>query len=571
MARDISAGNAFVTIGAKLDPLTKALKQANDKINETGKNFVKVGGQITAAGVAMLAPFALAAKKFASTGDEIAKMSRRTGVATETLSQWAFAAQLSGADAGVLEKALRGMARNMFDASRGTGEMMSALETLNVEYGTLSKLSPEQQFLALGDALKGVEDPSIKAGIAMKVFGRAGSQLIPLFDEGSEKIKEYGKEARRLGITMDAETAQKAEILTDSMFKVDQALFGVVLTIGSQLAPVLIKASDLLTNIVAEGKDFIKENKEMAQSVLLFGAAIFATGTIIVALGGALIGISLALPALGLIFSGFATLLSPVALAVAALTATIVVLADTAAGAFDLPSLGIAKFIANWEIAGFTIGEHIELGVIAAQGWLLKLLNTTDLTVAKIKARFEGSKSTFGIGSTKGEIDALNEVSRISFKGYQDELAFQKKIENRSIEIAKASQNRKLALNGQGNAGPAQETSNQKVEAAVDRVTKKIVDAKAKLAKIFADLNLPTEFSAPKLEGFKFDPSGVLSIEQDDIAKRTPSGQSVTGSFSGAAAFAANSKIVDEIQKKQLGELGAIRIAVENPPIPRLA
>lgn len=41
----------------------------------------------------------------------------------------------------------------------------------------LQRMNPEQQFNAVAKALEKVSDPTIRAGLAMQVFGKSGLQL----------------------------------------------------------------------------------------------------------------------------------------------------------------------------------------------------------------------------------------------------------------------------------------------------------------------------------------------------------------------------------------------------------
>jgi len=88
---DVRAGGAFIEFGAKFDKFDKAIANAGRRIKGIGDSLAGVGSQISGFGIKMTAPFAAAALVFGKVGDDIAKMSRRTGVATETLSAWSFA------------------------------------------------------------------------------------------------------------------------------------------------------------------------------------------------------------------------------------------------------------------------------------------------------------------------------------------------------------------------------------------------------------------------------------------------------------------------------------------------
>ena len=57
---------------------------------------------------------------------------------------------------------------------------------------SLQGLSPEQQFQLFANALAGVVDASTRAALAQDVFGRSGTQLLPLFTQGEQGMAPSG-------------------------------------------------------------------------------------------------------------------------------------------------------------------------------------------------------------------------------------------------------------------------------------------------------------------------------------------------------------------------------------------
>ena len=113
--RGIRAGRAFVELGVS-DRLTAALKRAERKLKAFGESVRSLGLRLAGLGGAALAPLAGAVKLFASAGDTLDKMSLRTGVSVEALSELGFAAEQSGADLQTLENGVRVMQRTLNDA-----------------------------------------------------------------------------------------------------------------------------------------------------------------------------------------------------------------------------------------------------------------------------------------------------------------------------------------------------------------------------------------------------------------------------------------------------------------------
>ncbi len=83
-----------------------------------GESVRNMGLKLAAQGSAVAAPLLASTKVFFRMGDDLAKMSARTGFSVETLSELAFAANLSGAGMEDLEKSIRRMQATIVDAAQ---------------------------------------------------------------------------------------------------------------------------------------------------------------------------------------------------------------------------------------------------------------------------------------------------------------------------------------------------------------------------------------------------------------------------------------------------------------------
>ena len=151
-AQGIKAGRAYVELGVG-DKLTAGLKRARARLAAFGAGVTSWGTRLFAVGSALAAPAILAAKSFASVGDEVAKMAKRTGMSVEALSELRFVASQTGTEFGTLENAVRKMQRSIYDAGRGLSTQVDALADLGLEFKDLDGLSPEKQFKLMAEAI----------------------------------------------------------------------------------------------------------------------------------------------------------------------------------------------------------------------------------------------------------------------------------------------------------------------------------------------------------------------------------------------------------------------------------
>lgn len=329
--RGIRAGRAFVELGVS-DKLTAGLRRAQKQLEAFGAGLRSIGTRLAGIGAAAVTGLLGTAKVFSDMGDVLDKMSIRTGVSVEALSELGYAAELSGADLETLESGVRIMQRTLGEAAQGTGTAVEALDRLGLSAAQLAGLSPEQQFKVLADRISKVSDPTLRAAIAMEVFGKAGTKLLPLMADGAAGIEAMQEEARRLGLTVSTETARDAAQLNDALGTLWKVLKQGVFTIGGALAPTLKDIAERITRIVVSVTTWIKANRETVVWALKIAAAVTVAGVAIIALGyivsgiGATLGIVASViggigTAFSLIGAAIAAILSPVGLAIAAIVA----------------------------------------------------------------------------------------------------------------------------------------------------------------------------------------------------------------------------------------------------------
>ncbi|MHA1572384.1 MAG: phage tail tape measure protein, partial [Alphaproteobacteria bacterium] len=268
----IKAGEAYVEIGANTADLKNKLADARKSLKAFGARVAKIGAGLTAAGAAIAAPLVKSLTQFSSYGDQMAKAARRTGLSARSMAQFSHVAGLAGTSAEAFEISLRGMQRALYDASRGSAEVVDALESLGLTYDDLKRLSTEERFTLLADRLSKVADSSLKAGMAMKLFGRSGTQLIPLFDMGGDAIRKAREEADALGVTLGEKASQGSEELTDDIFRLKQSLLGLKIAIAEELLPTALRWLRKLKEITISIREWVSANPQLVSAVARLSA-----------------------------------------------------------------------------------------------------------------------------------------------------------------------------------------------------------------------------------------------------------------------------------------------------------
>lgn len=319
---DIRAGSAYVLLLLKGMPaFRKSLKEASQHLKDFGGGVAAIGASMTALGTAITAPLALAVKQFADVGSALKDMSDRTGASAAALAELGYAAEQTGASAEDVEIGFKKMQKQIGAAAGGSKSATKTFTDLGLSLGDLQKMSPEQQFEAVGKAIAAIPDPTMRAAKALEVFGKSGTKLTPLLAD----MDALRQKARDLGIVPDDAQIKLADELGDALDDVKKAAGGVVFQIGSALAGAVLRGAKAVTTIVVGIGKWVKENKGVVLTVAAVGAGIVAAGAAITALGVMIVGAGAVLgglaSVLGAVSAALTFLISPLGLVAAALAA----------------------------------------------------------------------------------------------------------------------------------------------------------------------------------------------------------------------------------------------------------
>jgi len=408
--KGIRAGRAFVELGVS-DKLSAGLRRAQKQLEAFGAGLRAVGVRMAGIGLAAVTSLFGAARMFATVGDDLEEMSQRTGVSVEALSELGFAADIAGSDLETLETGIKHMQRAIVEAADGSEAAQQALAKLGLSAADLAGLSPDEQFKRMADGIARIEDPALRVALAMQIFGRSGTKLIPLLSDGAAGIEALQEQARRLGLTISTETAHDAAELNDALDSLWRVVRQGVFTIGAALAPTLKDLAEQITRVIVTATDWIKRNREVVVWALKMAAAVAATGIALIVLGVTISGIGAALGLLAGVISGVGTvfgligaaigaLLSPIGLAVAAVVGLGGALLVTSGAGGEALSWLMAQFTRLRDWVGKVVGgisDALAAGdiALAAQVLWLSLKVIWQQGVAALNKAWLGAKEFF--------------------------------------------------------------------------------------------------------------------------------------------------------------------------------
>lgn len=223
----------------------------DSNITKSGNVVAMLKSGVVAAGASITAAFAAAttaATKFIAVGDDIDKIAARTQLAAEDVQSLAFAFEQNGGSATDLETSVRSLNRNILDLQRGSATAVDNFRDLGITMHDLNGLNQAERFRLVAKALQGIEDESIRSGVALKVFGRSGSQLLPLIKNMDELERQFGD----LGLGFSNEEIKLAAAVTDEI----NILTKSITKLGAELA---IAFGPGLVDAIRSASKFIRE------------------------------------------------------------------------------------------------------------------------------------------------------------------------------------------------------------------------------------------------------------------------------------------------------------------------
>lgn len=217
-------------------------------------SFAGLGGAVSVGGLLTVA------KSVADTADAMAKLSARTGVATEALSKLSYAASLSDVSEGGLAKGLRTINTLVAEAADGVPKASATLEALGISALDASGKvrSADKVFADIADRFANMADGPDKTRLAVDLFGeKLGTELIPLLNSGAAGLAAMGEEAEALGIVIGTDLAKKSEEFNDNLSRLQRLSEGVAISIGNELVPVLNDLVSEFLNARRAGLGFV--------------------------------------------------------------------------------------------------------------------------------------------------------------------------------------------------------------------------------------------------------------------------------------------------------------------------
>jgi hypothetical protein len=281
----IRAGKAFVELLTKDTGFSSGLQAAERKMHAFGRSVRNIGLGISGIGGAALTPITAAFTEMLLHFSDVQKVAGRLFTTPEIASGLGYAL-------GGLEE-MEHAARHL---QRAIAENKPAFAELGLSAAKLKGLNLEEQFLAVGDALDKIDDPTKKVAVAFELLGRQGASLASKLT-GAGLREKIGR-AGLVGEVVSSEDAANALKVSKLFSDVGKAIKNTWREVGASLLAgtdvFALYAEKVLLGIKAV-RDWLHEHRALVLTVALAAAGVVALGAAITGLG---IGMQVAASAL---------------------------------------------------------------------------------------------------------------------------------------------------------------------------------------------------------------------------------------------------------------------------------
>lgn len=220
--------------------------QAKKLSRELGSGLKKAGTICAGALAGVTVATQQLVSKTIEAGDRVDKMSQKIGMSRQAFQEWDYIMSQNGGSVESLQMGYKTLTNQMANVNKGSKESTAIFKKLGVSVkdsnGQLR--SQEEVFNDSVRAIQNLKNPTEKAIISNKLFGRSAIEMKPLLNQSAESVDALRQKANDLGMVMSDDTVDGAVKLQDTLDTMQRTFNGLGMYIGSQFLPIIQSISD---------------------------------------------------------------------------------------------------------------------------------------------------------------------------------------------------------------------------------------------------------------------------------------------------------------------------------------
>lgn len=308
------------------------LKAASEQFKEWGNTLESAGQKmrgLSAAAAGVVASLGAISYKAGTAADDLNTMSKVTGIGTDELQKYSYAADLVDVSVEAIAKSNKKLSKNAYEAANGSKSQKEAFDALGVSVtdsnGELR--DSEDIFQDVISALGQMSNETERDALAQKLMGKSASELNPLIEDGGETYKMVADTMKKYDLDyVDQETLKKANEFNDAIDTMKLLGSVAFAQVGSQLSAYLAPALEKVVDLVGKFSNWLsKLDPKVLAVVGAVSAFVAALAPLLILLGKVAFGISSILNLAGTLGISIGALAGPIGIAIAAIAAIIAI------------------------------------------------------------------------------------------------------------------------------------------------------------------------------------------------------------------------------------------------------
>ena len=285
------ASSEFDDAEKQADDFGNEVENAGKQSEDAGSKFEKLGTVCKAVGAAVGVAFAAVSAAAVAAGKALVDMSVSgaayadtvltestvTGIATDKLQEYMYAAELVDVSTETLTKSMAKQIKSMKSATDGSSSYVEAYERLGVAVTDANgnMRDSDTVYWELIDSLGKVQNETERDALAMTLLGKSAQELNPLIEAGAGRMQELGDQARAAGYVISDEVLAAYGALDDNIQYLKVNAEGAKNALGTVLLPVLTELSGTGVELLGEfTKGIVDANGDIGKMSEVIGAVL---------------------------------------------------------------------------------------------------------------------------------------------------------------------------------------------------------------------------------------------------------------------------------------------------------
>lgn len=265
-----SLGNEMDDLGDETEDTGKALNDASKKALSFG-DVLKANvlseaiiGGVKALGGAIkdiASGMAGMVKDSAAAADEINTLAKKTGLSTDTIQKFQYAADVIDVPLDTLTGSLSKLTKTMNTARAGTGKAAENFKSLGISVTDASGnlRDNEDVFAEVIAALGEIPNETERDAMAMELLGKSAQDLNPLILGGADALEELGNKAEEAGLILSGDELNSLNSIQDALDEMSKTLEAAGMALVSTFAEPLSEGINTLLGYVQRLTKAFKE------------------------------------------------------------------------------------------------------------------------------------------------------------------------------------------------------------------------------------------------------------------------------------------------------------------------